>query len=51
MVEVAVGDEDRVEPPDLFEVLWRLGVIGQPRIYDYLLAPAVTNPNVEALSR
>ena len=38
VIEVPVGDEDRVELPDLLEVLRGLGIISQPGVYDDLLA-------------
>jgi hypothetical protein len=44
VVEVAVGDEDRVELVDLLEVLRDLGVVGQPGVYDDLLAPGRYEP-------
>jgi hypothetical protein len=44
VVEVAVRDEDRIEILHLLQVVGGLGVVGQPGIYDDVLARAGSDP-------
>src|SRR5829696_8952955 len=44
VVEVAVGNEYRVQMPDLLVLLRRHGVVGQEGVYDDLLGPGGCYP-------
>src|SRR5215210_4069713 len=44
VIEVAVSDKHGIELPDLLQILWGLGIVGQERVYEDLLVPGGYEP-------